>query len=325
MWVTVDDSETRVIDNNELSMQKIQESYEEDQRRKAKESSFEEANFAQDGYADSYDDENYDDKIDELTAPRDDMGDMPSEMSLDDFGGSFEEGGGDILENAEASSQAERPKEKYVAPAEDTIPPNTKKEIDQILEDAQVQANKIVADARNEAQDILAKAHDEGRQQGYDDGYNAGIAEANLKADELFEQKKIELENDYAKLTSAIEPEMVDTLTKIYEHVFGVSLQEDKNIILHLLQTALSRVDSSGALLVHISPDDYDMVMDAKDELVAALTNPDANLEIVEDPTLNENECIIETDGGIFDCSVGVELEELSRKLKLLSYDRKRN
>jgi len=55
-----------------------------------------------------------------------------------------------------------------------------------------------------------------------------------------------------------------------------------------------------------------------KDELVAALTNPDANLEIVEDPTLNENECIIETDGGIFDCSVGVELEELSRKLKTL-------
>jgi flagellar assembly protein FliH len=40
---------------------------------------------------------------------------------------------------------------------------------------------------------------------------------------------------------------------------------------------------------------------------------------------MKEYECIIETDGGVFDCSVGVELEELSRKLKLLSFERKRS
>ena len=37
---------------------------------------------------------------------------------------------------------------------------------------------------------------------------------------------------------------------------------------------------------------------------------------------LKENECVIETNAGVFDCSLGVELEELSRKLRLLSFER---
>ena len=116
---------------------------------------------------------------------------------------------------------------------------------------------------------------------------------------------------------------MVDALTKIYEHVFNVSFKEDKNIVLHLLKNALARIESNGNFLVHIAPDDFDIVSDAKEMLKQTITNPDTVLEIVEDSTLHENECIIETDGGVFDCSLGVELEELSRKLKLLSYDRR--
>ena len=97
-----------------------------------------------------------------------------------------------------------------------------------------------------------------------------------------------------------------------------------RQVILHLLQTALSRIESSGSLLIHISPDDYDMITDAKEQLMQNVVSPDTVLELVEDPTLKENECIIETDGGIFDCSVGVELEELGRKIKLLSFDRRK-
>ena len=67
------------------------------------------------------------------------------------------------------------------------------------------------------------------------------------------------------------------------------------------------------------------MITDEKDKLRENITSPNATMEIIEDPMMKENECIIETDGGVFDCSVGVELEELSRKLKLLSFERKRS
>ena len=59
--------------------------------------------------------------------------------------------------------------------------------------------------------------------------------------------------------------------------------------------------------------------------LSASINNPNATMELIDDPLLNEGECMVETDGGIFDCSLGVELSELSRKLRLLAFDRRRN
>ncbi|MBP3195714.1 MAG: hypothetical protein J6N21_01755, partial [Butyrivibrio sp.] len=75
-------------------------------------------------------------------------------------------------------------------------------------------------------------------------------------------------------------------------------------------------------LIVHVSSDDYDDILDERPALEACVTSPNTSMEIIEDPLLKGNECMIESDSGVFDCSLGVELSELSRKLKLLSFDR---
>lgn len=41
----------------------------------------------------------------------------------------------------------------------------------------------------------------------------------------------------------------------------------------------------------------------------------------MKDITLGKGECLIETEGGIFDCGLGTQLSELRQKLKLLSYE----
>ena len=45
-------------------------------------------------------------------------------------------------------------------------------------------------------------------------------------------------------------------------------------------------------------------------------------MELVEDMTLSRSQCFIETENGIYDCSLDTQLSELKRKLKLLSYER---
>ncbi|WP_026508770.1 FliH/SctL family protein [Butyrivibrio sp. MC2013] len=302
-FVNLETDDARVIDNNELVNQLILEKKEEEAKRRAKL-----AEAENDAYYDDYDPDEGDidmEKLDRLTQDQSGFEDMPAEMNLTDFGG----------EQDDVSQEA---------PATPVVPPNTQKEIDQILDDAQTQANSIVADARAEAEKIRKKAQEEGRKQGFDQGLNEGLAEAEKKSAQLLKAQQDNLTAEYERMLMTIEPEMVETLTKIYEHVFNISFREDKDIILHLLQTSLSRIEPSGGLIVHVSPDDYDMIFDAKNDLMQNVTNPDINMELVEDPTLHENECIIETDGGIFDCSVGVELEELSRKIRLLSYDRRK-
>ena len=48
-------------------------------------------------------------------------------------------------------------------------------------------------------------------------------------------------------------------------------------------------------------------------------------MEVIEDISLRKNECLIETEGGIFDCGLGTQLAELSRKLRLLSYEKEKD
>jgi flagellar assembly protein FliH len=194
-------------------------------------------------------------------------------------------------------------------------------EMDFKLQQAQEQADMIIQNAQEQANSIIAQAQEEGHRQGYEAGYQEGAQAAEaLKAD--IEQQRNDLEAEYQQIVDGLEPEMVDVLTQIYEHVFGVELREDKGIILHLLKSTLSRIESGNDLIVHVSSDDYDDVIEEKEALEACITSPNTTMEIIEDPLLKENECMIESDSGVFDCSLGVELSELSRKLKLLSFDR---
>ncbi|MBR5115799.1 MAG: hypothetical protein IK096_01920, partial [Lachnospiraceae bacterium] len=187
------------------------------------------------------------------------------------------------------------------------------------LEEAQNEAAQIVEQANAEAQGIRDNAF----QQGHDEGYQTGHQEAMLLAEQQqqeFNAKAHQLEEEYRKMVESIEPEMVDALTRIYEHVFAVRLAQDKNVILHLLSQTLSKADPTGDFLIHVSSADYETVLDARDELKEFILNPNSNLEIIEDGFLKENECMVETDGGVFDCGLGTELEELTKKLKLLSW-----
>ena len=45
----------------------------------------------------------------------------------------------------------------------------------------------------------------------------------------------------------------------------------------------------------------------------------DITLDITTDETLGKNDCIIETDGAVFDCSLDKELVNLTKKIKMLS------
>ena len=196
-------------------------------------------------------------------------------------------------------------------------------EIDLKLQQAQEQADLIIQQAQEQANAIMSDASEKGRQEGYDAGYQEGLAAASeIQAD--LDRQREELENEYQQMVDELEPEMVDILTQIYEHVFNIELREDKGIILHLLKTTLSRIEPGKDLIVHVSSDDYDDIMDEKEALDACITSPTTTMEVIEDPLLKQNECMIESDSGVFDCSIGVEMSEITRKLKLLSFDRKK-
>ena len=196
------------------------------------------------------------------------------------------------------------------------------KEIDEKYKEAELEAARIIAEAEEKAEGIRNAAHEQGKKTGYDEGYANGLAQMVEKEQEL--QKKAELlEEEYQKKIDELEPQFVDALTGIYEHIFNVDLKDYREIIVHLIAGTVRKIEGSRDFIVHVSKDDYPYVSMQKKQIQAAVTAPNSSIEIIEDLTLSKSECMIETGGGIFDCGLGTELRELTAKLKLLSYEKK--
>lgn len=189
-----------------------------------------------------------------------------------------------------------------------------------IIRAANEEAEQILTNARKEALEIKNEASKAGREQGYAEGLQKGKAELEQKTKEL-EQMKADLEADYRGVVEELEPHLVDVITEVYEHVLGISLDEHREIVMHLINSTLFQMEGVKKFLLHVSKNDYPYVSMQKKELVSGTGIAVENVEIVEDFSMKKGQCIIETDGAIFDCGFKTQMEELRKQLKLLSYE----
>lgn len=195
----------------------------------------------------------------------------------------------------------------------------------EILRTAKEEAEEILSDANKQADDIRVRAEEE--------GYNDGHAKGLMKAQEEIEQQKQELARHYQELESKLnadytgqkeqlETELVNVLTDIYSHVLGISLQDQEDLILNLLRKTMAQMDSSNHYIIHVSHEDIMSLKEAKEELSKASGIPADHMEIIEDNTVGNNGCMIESDFGIFDCGLDTQLNLLRKQLCLLSYQK---
>lgn len=194
-------------------------------------------------------------------------------------------------------------------------------EAERIIAEAKAQALEIAAQARRDADIERTNAFEEGSKQGYDEGYARGYAEADDMKRELSERKR-QLEAEYDEMLEDLEPRFIETITDVYSYIFGVDLMDNRDILVHLIDSTLRKVESSKTFIVHVSADDYPHVNMQKQTLVEGAAAGRGIIEIIEDIALSKGDCLIETDGGIFDCGVGTQLEELTKKLQVLSYEK---
>jgi len=171
-------------------------------------------------------------------------------------------------------------------------------DLQKLKEEAEAEAQKIIEDAKAKAESILADA----RAQAY-------------------QKKAAGLDAEYQKRMDELEPQFVDTITGIYEHIFDVDLHSYREVLCYLISATMRKTEDNRSFLVHVSKEDYPYVSMQKKQIMAGATAPNSTVEIVEDMTLGKGECMIETESGIFDCGLGTQLSELRQKLKLLSYE----
>lgn len=188
---------------------------------------------------------------------------------------------------------------------------------EEMLIKAKQEAEGILEKARQEAVIIKEQGFKQGKDSGYEAGYSEGIAKANILEKSVKDKEKL-LEEEYYKELEKIEPLMVNTIIEVFENVLPIQLSDKKDIILHLVQSAISKIENSKEFIVRVSKEDAYYVKEKK-EFITSKVSRAASVEIVEDMSLSKNQCMIETDGGIFDCSLDTQLTELIKDLRTLS------
>ena len=190
---------------------------------------------------------------------------------------------------------------------------------DQLESKALEEANNILSEASEKARNILTQAEEEKKQilsQAKEEGYQEGLALARRELElerKRLEQREKELEKEYDELIDQLEPQFVDHLTDIYEHIFRVDFSSNRDILEYLISNAMRKIENSRSFLLRVSSEDYPYVSMRKHQILGGASYGDATMEIIEDISLEKNQCRIETENGIFDCSLGTQLAEVSK------------
>ena len=208
---------------------------------------------------------------------------------------------------------------------------NVQQVVDDMLQSAQTEADAIVTKAHDEAEKLRAEAFDEAEElklKAKEEGYQAGYDEAvqilqkeYSDKEAVLEQRMRDIEQQLVEretqLVEQTERRMVDLLCQLIPSITGVVVENQKDVLMYLINTAMQDLDNSKHFVIKVSSTDYEDLIDRKDEIYGAL-NPAIDMEIFEDAKLSALQCLIETDNGIVDVSLDVQMDNLITALKLM-------
>jgi flagellar assembly protein FliH len=186
-----------------------------------------------------------------------------------------------------------------------------------LLEDAKAEAENIINKAKKEAETLKSEAYSAAQKKGYDDG----ILEARKEAQKLktdYEQQSRNLKEEYDRMVYSLEPQISDIIAALVEKITGVVIEDREEVILYLVDKTLKNMEKCDEYTVRVSKEDYEFVSMRKNLLMAAVAR-EVPLFIVEDLNLKKNQCLVETEYKVINCSLDVQLNNLILDLKLIA------
>ncbi len=188
---------------------------------------------------------------------------------------------------------------------------------DQMLAEANEEAQNMISNAQGEIQALRFNAEKEGREEGFQQGTAQAMANLEEEKKKLW-QREEELRAAYLAKEEGMEKELVEVISRVLEKVFLVKFDDDRDVIYHLIDGALSNVEGSKQLQIKVNEANGEHIREKLPSFQEKL-GADVQLDLIIDPLLGDEECLIETDGGMFDCGLDTELRNLMKKIRMLT------
>lgn len=302
-FITEDEAE-QLIDTNDMFREKI-EAYE---KKRVKDKELRYSKLKDEFYSAITQDEEGN-----VILPMDEEGNVL--FPLDDDGNPLiiidEEGN---VVDADPSFEKE---EDFPSTSPEALVEEANKEAEKIKHDARFAADMILDEAREQAEALKRHYEEEGKKTGYQEGLGQAMQEFDDKKSKL-EEENIRIRQEYEEKRNQLEKEIVDSVCDVLEQFFLVQFGDSKELLLHLVDNCLLNIENSKEFLIKVNEEGYAFLQENKAQLQEKVGN-DVVLDIVRDPLLGEGGCIIETDGGVFGCSLDTQMRNLIKDLRSLS------
>jgi flagellar assembly protein FliH len=211
--------------------------------------------------------------------------------------------------------------------------PSYQEAYDEVIEAAQQEVALLLKDARAEARAIVGKAeanvekaqeqgYNDGAASGHEDGYAAALDHAGRAFAELFEEGQRTVD-DYMeqavaerdRMLDEMEPKILRLALDIAGKIIGMEIDRDDGVFPSIVRTALDLMKQEGRVTIRINPEQYNTAFRSKAEARIKTARGSVEAELIADHAVEPGGCLIETDNGTVDASVGAQLEQMARNM----------
>jgi flagellar assembly protein FliH len=138
------------------------------------------------------------------------------------------------------------------------------------------------------------------------------LAAGSAQAEKTLRDAK-EATRDYVQQA---EQDVVKMVMAVVEKILPQHFIDVPQVVLPLVREAIVKVKDQKELKIHVAPQDYDLVLLARNEFRGLLTYGDATIDLVSDQSMNPGDCLIETPNGTVDARLATQIELVRQAVK---------
>jgi flagellar assembly protein FliH len=186
-------------------------------------------------------------------------------------------------------------------------------EAERLVMEARKSSERLENDARIKAAEIEGEVRKKAFDEGREDGWNEGRAEAERLVERLHLvlSKAIEKRSD---IITQSEGQIVHLILQIAKKVVKVISENQKNIVINNALQALRKLKNKSDVVIRVNLLDLNLMTDhAKD--IVGLIEKVKSVTVLEDATVDRGGCIIETDFGEIDARIAAQLREIEERI----------
>jgi len=190
-----------------------------------------------------------------------------------------------------------------------------------IIASARAEAENIVNQARQEAEEIKQNAHQQGLEEGFQSGYQNGQNEAYDKVMQDFSSKlnsiavlakaSFDVKNTIIKSS---EQEILDLAILLAEKIVKTHIDINPDVIKKITQAAISELKDKEEVKILINPEISRQIHEAIDEFKINI-NGLGSIKIIEDRTVSPDGVIVESPDSRIDARLSTQISQITKEI----------